>query len=91
MKLDSHILYSEAQRAVKTPQFKYLMVGLACGAMMPTIYARHYRLPAQQQQQQRIMLLPKQSEEKKPAKLHRLSAMGDVDEENTYMLISSIL
>lgn len=44
MKLDPGI-YSEAQKLARGPRFKYLMFGLMCGAMVPTMAIRHYSLP----------------------------------------------
>lgn len=41
MKLDSKIL-TEAQMAARAPRFKYLVLGLVCGAVVPSIYARRY-------------------------------------------------
>ncbi|CAL9728059.1 hypothetical protein MOUN0_C01134 [Monosporozyma unispora] len=92
MKVDSNI-YSEAQRAARTPQFRYLMLGLVCGAVVPTMYARHYFLPhypSQVLEQERAMLPAKEQSvpQSKPV-VQRF--MGGAEEENTYMLISSIL
>lgn len=44
MKLDSKI-YTEAQRAARFPRLSLLMLGVICGAMVPTMYMRKYLLP----------------------------------------------
>ncbi|QLG73026.1 hypothetical protein HG535_0E01100 [Zygotorulaspora mrakii] len=44
MKLDSSI-YQEAQKAARFPRLRLLMLGVVCGAVVPTIYIRNYFIP----------------------------------------------
>lgn len=44
MKLDSKI-YTEAQRVARSPRLSLLMLGVICGAMVPTMYMRNHLLP----------------------------------------------
>ncbi|EDO19208.1 hypothetical protein Kpol_1050p66 [Vanderwaltozyma polyspora DSM 70294] len=41
MKLNSEV-FKEAQLAARAPRFRYLILGLVCGAVVPTIYMRRY-------------------------------------------------
>lgn len=92
MKLDSTI-YSEAQKAARTPQFKYLILGLVCGTIVPTVYARHYFLPhyPRDVSEQQMKEFPADKSISDVSKDDRSGTMRNIDEENTYMLISSIL
>ncbi|CAL9733452.1 hypothetical protein MOSE0_B01178 [Monosporozyma servazzii] len=87
MKLDSNV-YSEAQRLARSPRFKYLMLGLVCSTVVPVTYARHYSLP-RYSQQVRAQEVKEQNVVQSRWTVPRL--MDDAEEENTYMLISSIL
>ncbi|QLL30297.1 hypothetical protein HG536_0A01140 [Torulaspora globosa] len=44
MKLNSKT-YSEVQRVARLPRLPLLMLGVICGAMVPTMYMRKYLLP----------------------------------------------
>lgn len=81
MKLDSKII-TEAERASRNPQFKYLILGMFCGVMIPTMYARHSNMLPQ---------LSKDSIEyfRSFSRDNRSKTPLEIEEEN--MLISSIL
>ncbi|QLQ77863.1 hypothetical protein HG537_0A01100 [Torulaspora globosa] len=44
MKLNSQT-YSEVQKVARLPRLPLLMLGVICGAMVPTMYVRKYLLP----------------------------------------------
>lgn len=44
MKLDSK-LYKEAQKVARFPRLRVLMLGVICGAIVPTVYIRNYFIP----------------------------------------------
>lgn len=90
MKLDSSI-YSQAQRLARVPHFKYLLLGLACSAIVPTLYSKHYNLP-----HYTLEVLDKEREllpdkEQDVAQIRRENNYQVIDEENIYRLISSIM
>lgn len=87
MKLDSNV-YSEAQRLARYPQFKFWMLGLVCSAAVPVTYARHYSLARHKQQP---LAQDAKEQEIIPAPSTVPKFMDGAEEENTYMLISSIL
>ncbi|CCK67841.1 Spg1p KNAG_0A01520 [Huiozyma naganishii CBS 8797] len=93
MRLDSKV-YSEAQMAARMPRFKYLMVGLVCGAVVPTMYARHYNLPHFdfQTMKEEMKVLPRQ-EQNVPQVTHIRHGLAPIEDEDadTYLLMSSIM
>lgn len=84
MKLDSRI-YTEAQEMAREPHFKYLMLGLVCAAVVPTIYARRYFLPHVQQSElnEQMNRLPK-----KESNAPQIERPSMIDDEMTYELFS---
>ncbi|KAL3230679.1 Stationary phase gene 1 protein [Nakaseomyces bracarensis] len=94
-------VYSEAQKAAKQPQFKYLLTALICAAMVPTVYRRgvtlpHYNKSILDQVEENITNEP--VKEEKPRRKHlTFEAMWkdaknyDLDEELTYQVFSSIV
>ncbi|CAI4036724.1 hypothetical protein SMKI_16G0380 [Saccharomyces mikatae IFO 1815] len=95
MKLDSGI-YSEAQRVVRTPKFRYIMLGLVGAAVVPTAYMRRgYTVPAHSLDRINgidTTKMPTAGASQKVAmtKGKSLQEMMD-DDEVTYLMFSSIM
>ncbi|CAD6625439.1 XXYS1_4_G0037610.mRNA.1.CDS.1 [Saccharomyces cerevisiae] len=95
MKLDSGI-YSEAQRVVRTPKFRYIILGLVGAAVVPTAYMRRgYTVPAHSLDNINGVDTTKASvmgTEQRAAmtKGKSLQEMMD-DDEVTYLMFSSIM
>lgn len=90
MKIDPNI-YSQAQRMVRIPHFKYLLLGVTCAAIVPTLYSKHYYLP-----HYTLDVLNKEREllpdkEQNVPQVRGENKYQITDEENTYRLISSIV
>ncbi|SMN22369.1 similar to Saccharomyces cerevisiae YGR236C SPG1 Protein required for survival at high temperature during stationary phase [Maudiozyma saulgeensis] len=86
MKIDSNV-YSEAQTLAKEPHFKYIMLGVVCGAVVPSMYARRYfsqRAKSSDVSEQENM--PKADANDKVTPRRSL-----IDDELTYELYSSII
>lgn len=81
MKLNTKIM-AEAERAARNPQSKFLLLGVFCGVMVPTLYARHTDIVPRLSSRSITYLesLTRDNEAKTPL---------EIEEEN--MLISSIL
>ncbi|KOG99718.1 Spg1p [Saccharomyces eubayanus] len=95
MKLDSGI-YSEAQRVVRTPKFRYIMLGLVGAAVVPTAYMRrNYTVPPHSLDRINGMDTTKMSvtgvdQRTVMTKGKSLQEMMD-DDETTYLMFSSIM
>lgn len=90
MKLDSSV-YAQVQRMVRVPHFKYLLLGLTCSAIVPTLYSKHYYLPhytSKVLDKERELLPDKKQDVSHLTNQNNFEAM---DEENIYRLISSIM
>lgn len=97
----NHRVYSEAQKAAKQPQFRYLLTALICAAMVPTVYRRgvtlpHYNKSVLDQVEEKITNEPIK-EAKPDSRPLTFEAMWkdaknyNSDEELTYQLFSSIM
>ncbi|CCF56726.1 hypothetical protein KAFR_0B04300 [Kazachstania africana CBS 2517] len=91
MKLDSKI-YSEAHKIAQGPNFRYIALGMVCGAVVPTIYARRYFHP--QLSQAALVEQEKQLPELKNKTLvekNKHIPNNMLDDDITYALFSSII
>ncbi|CCD23984.1 Spg1p NDAI_0C03240 [Naumovozyma dairenensis CBS 421] len=87
MKLDPKV-YSEATKAAKTPQFKYLMLGSVCAAILPTSIYMQQRNSAKEKQKAQEQLLM----EKKPERRDSLASMDPLlDDFDSFGTVSAIL
>lgn len=87
MKIDSNI-FSEAQTLANEPHFKYIMLGVMCGAIVPSIYARRYF-----SQKTNPSNISEQTENaiKKETNENGTPRRSLIDDELTYELYSSII
>lgn len=86
MKIDSNV-YSEAQHLAKEPHFKYIMLGVVCGVVVPTMYARRYMSSHSGSRPNGIVERLPSLESAETVKPKR----SLIDDELTYELYSSII